>query len=92
MPRLEIIDIPAIVATIIGVAVTLPQMRKSFRKGAKANDVAIGSWYLLLSGELFWAANSVLHRLTVNLASSIINIALILSLVTRLRYLQAKSK
>jgi Flp pilus assembly protein TadB len=92
MPRLEIIDIPAIIATCIGVAITIPQLRKSFKKGAHADDVAIGSWYLLLSGEVFWAVNSVLHKLTVNLASSIINVALLIILVLRLRYLQRNTK
>lgn len=85
---LTISDIPAIAALSIGVLYTVPQIKKSFNKNAASNDIAIGSWWLLLLGEILWGANSVIYHLTVNMLSCIINILLITSLILRLHYLR----
>lgn len=84
---LSLLDVPAVIATLIGLLYTVPQLFKSFRKNATAKDVAIGSWYLILFGEIFWGINAVIYRLPVNLFSCVINVAFIVVLVFRLRYL-----
>ncbi len=90
--QISVADIPAIGALLVGFAYTLPQLRKSFRKNAHVNDIALGSWWLLLLGEVFWGANAVIHQLPINFLSCVVNVLLIVCLLMRLLYLKRQER